>query len=35
MEGPVTETDEIVIDEDDGKSEEEVRDEILGQKRIF
>lgn len=35
MEGPVTETDEPVIDEDDGKSEEEVRDEILGQKRIF
>lgn len=35
MEGPVTETDETVIDEDDGKSEEEVRDEILGQKRIF
>ncbi len=24
-----------VVDEDDGKSEEEVRDEILGQKRIF
>lgn len=35
MEGPMTETDEPVIDEDDGKSEEEVRDEILGQKRIF
>lgn len=35
MEGPETETDEPVIDEDDGKSEEEVRDEILGQKRIF
>ncbi len=35
MEGQVTETDEPVIDEDDGKSEEEVRDEILGQKRIF
>lgn len=35
MDGPVTETDETVIDEDDGKSEEEVRDEILGQKRIF
>lgn len=35
MEEPMTETDEPVIDEDDGKSEEEVRDEILGQKRIF
>lgn len=35
IEGPMTETDEPVIDEDDGKSEEEVRDEILGQKRIF
>lgn len=35
MEGPMPETDEPVIDEDDGKSEEEVRDEILGQKRIF
>lgn len=35
MEGPMTETDEPVIDEYDGKSEEEVRDEILGQKRIF
>ncbi len=29
------ELDDTVTDEDDGKSEEEVRDEILGQQRIF
>ncbi len=30
-----TEFDNTVVDEDEGKSEEEVRDEIIGQKRIF
>lgn len=30
-----TETEEEIVDEDAGKSEEEVRDEILGQQRIF